>query len=99
MFHIIDIPKATVGFMEAQLRQLNKISKIDAVFVDYLGLIKPEVNVRNRQGWEIASNISQELRELARTMCIVVVTAQQVTTEEPWSMLSTMIRALSISLK
>ena len=81
MFHIIDIPKATVGFMEAQIRQLNKINKIDAVFIDYLGLIKPEVASRNRAGWEIAAGISEELRELARSLNIVVVTAQQVTTE------------------
>ncbi len=81
MFHIIDVPKSTVGFIEAQLRQLNKIKKIDIVFIDYLGLIKPDVHIRNRQGWEIAATISEELRELARTMGIVVVTAQQVTTE------------------
>ena len=81
LFHIIDIPKSTVGFIEAQLRQISKIQKIDVVFIDYLALIKPEVHVRNRQGWEIAATISEELRELARSMEIVVVTAQQVTTE------------------
>lgn len=80
-FYVVDLPKATVGFIEAQLRQLQQTMPIDAVFIDYLGLLKPEVNVRNRHGWEIAANISQDLRDLARTMNITVVTAHQVTTD------------------
>lgn len=78
-FHIIDTPKCTVGFIEAQIRQLQKNMKIDAIFVDYLGLIKPEVYLKGKQGWETLAGISNDLRELARTMKIMVCTAHQVT--------------------
>lgn len=80
-FHVVDTPKCTVGFIEAQLRQLQQNMKIDAVFIDYLGLLKPEVQVANKQGWEIYASISNDLRELARSMKMVVVTAHQVTTD------------------
>jgi replicative DNA helicase len=80
-FHIVDISKCSVGFIEAQLRQLQQNMKIDMVVVDYLGLLKPEGYVTNKQGWEVYAAISNDLRELARTMKIVVVSAHQLTTD------------------
>jgi replicative DNA helicase len=80
-FYIVDVPKCSVGFIEAQLRQLQQNMKIDIVFVDYLGLLKPEAHIKNRQGWEVLASISNDLRELARTMKTVVVSAHQITTE------------------
>jgi len=80
-FHIVDISKCSVGFIEAQLRQLQQNMKIDMVVVDYLGLLKPEGYVTNKQGWEVYASISNDLRELARNMKIVVVSAHQLTTE------------------
>jgi len=76
--HIIDVPKCTVGLIEAQLRQLQQNMHIDIVFIDYLSLLKPEAHVKSRAGWEIASEISNNLRELARTLKIPVVSAMQV---------------------
>lgn len=76
--HIIDVPKCTVGLIEAQLRQLQQNLKIDIVFIDYLSLLKPEAHVKSRSGWEIASEISNNLRELARTLKIPVASAMQV---------------------
>ena len=80
-FHIVDISKCSVGFIEAQLRQLQQNMKIDMVVVDYLGLLKPEGYVTNKQGWEVYASISNDLRELARNMKIVVVSAHQLTTD------------------
>jgi replicative DNA helicase len=79
--HIVDTPKCTVGFIEAQIRQLQNNMKIDMVVIDYLGLLKPESHITNRQGWEIFAAISNDLRELARTMKLVVLTAHQLTTD------------------
>jgi replicative DNA helicase len=80
-FHIVDISKCSVGFIEAQLRQLQQNIKIDVVVVDYLGLLKPEGYVTNKQGWEVYASISNDLRELARNMKLVVVSAHQLTTD------------------
>lgn len=80
-FHIVDISKCSVGFIEAQLRQLQQNIKIDMVVVDYLGLLKPEGYVTNKQGWEVYASISNDLRELARNMKLVVVSAHQLTTD------------------
>ena len=75
---IIDVPKCTVGLIEAQLRQLQQNLKIDVVFIDYLSLLKPEAHIKSRSGWEVASEISNNLRELARTLKIPVASAMQV---------------------
>ena len=80
-FYVVDVPKCTVGLIEAQLRQLQQSIPIDIVFVDYLGLLKPESHVKGTQGWEKAAAISNDLRDLARTMKIPVIAAHQVTTE------------------
>ena len=80
-FHIVDISKCSVGFIEAQLRQLQQNIKIDMVVVDYLGLLKPEGYVTNKQGWEVYASISNDLREMARNMKLVVVSAHQLTTD------------------
>lgn len=79
--YIHDVPKCTVGLIEAQLRQINQNTPIDIVFVDYLGLLKPEVHVKSNADWAVASAISNDLRDLARSMKLPVVTAHQVTTE------------------
>ena len=75
---VVDVPKCSVGLIEAQLRQLQQNMNIDIVFVDYMGLLKPESHVKSRNGWEIAKEISNDLRELARTLRIPVVSAIQV---------------------
>lgn len=80
-FYIIDVPKCTVGLIEAQLRQLQQNIKIDAVFIDYLQILKPETSVRNSQGWEKLAAVSNDLRELTRTLKVPVITAHQVTTD------------------
>jgi replicative DNA helicase len=54
---------------------------IDIVFIDYLALLKPEVNIRNSSGWEVVYAISNDLHDLARTMKLTVVSANQITTE------------------
>jgi hypothetical protein len=54
---------------------------IDIVFIDYLALLKPEVHIRNSSGWETVYAISNDLHDLARTMKLTVVSANQITTE------------------
>lgn len=76
-FYIVDRPGASVGFIEAQLRQLQKNMKIDAVYIDYFGCVRPEVRISNKQGWEVLAAISNDLRDLARSMKIVVCSAHQ----------------------
>lgn len=77
VFHIIDTPVCTVGFIEAQLRQLKQNMKVDIVFVDYLGRLTPETRTASSPIWERASAISNDLAEMARTLKIVVVSALQ----------------------
>jgi replicative DNA helicase len=80
-FYVMDVPRCTVGLIEAQLRQLSQTMPIDIVFIDYLALLKPEVHIRNSSGLETVYAISNDLHDLARTMKITVVSANQITTE------------------
>lgn len=80
-FFIIDVPKCTIGLIEAQLRQLQQNMRIDVIFIDYLGLLKPEAYSQGKSGWEQVSEISNDMRELARTMKIPVISAAQVNAE------------------
>jgi len=80
-FYIIDVSQSTVGLIEAQLRQLQQNMQIDAVFIDQLQYLKPEVSMRNSQGWERLAAVSNDLRELTRTLKVPVIVAHQVTTD------------------
>ncbi len=80
-FYIIDVPKCNVGLIEAQLRQLQQNMRIDIVFIDYLGMLKPEAYSKGKNGWEQMSEISEDVRGLARTLKIPVISAAQVNAE------------------
>jgi len=80
-FYILDVPACSAGFIEAQLRQLQQNMKIDAVFIDYLGLLKPEAHISYKQTWERLAAISNDLKELARSLQVVVVSAHQIDSE------------------
>ena len=78
-FKIFDLPKCTAGTLEAHIRQYQQKVPVDIVFVDYMAFLKPEAYARGNKSWEIAAEISNNLRELARTLNVAVVTAHQVT--------------------
>lgn len=76
---IIDIPEnCSVGIIKNKLKRLSKNFKIDLVVIDYLGLIRDQ---RYKSRYEEATNIAQGLKELARSLNVPIVTANQVTTE------------------
>lgn len=76
-FYILDMPRGTtMGEIEAKYDNILGIFKPDAVFVDYLQLMKPTLG-QNGTDWLDVGKVSEELHEFCRKKNIPVVTAAQ----------------------
>lgn len=76
-FTIVDIPRmASANDIEAILNDLKQDQPIDAVFVDYLGIMIPNSS-QEEQDWMKQGIISYELREIARAHHIPMFSAVQ----------------------
>lgn len=76
-FYILDMPRGTtMGEVEAKYENILGIFKPDAVFVDYLQLMKPTVGMVGSD-WLDVGKVSEELHEFCRKKNIPVVTAAQ----------------------
>jgi replicative DNA helicase len=76
-FYILDMPRGTtMGEIEAKYENLLGVFKPDAVFVDYLQLMKPTVG-QIGSDWLDVGKVSEELHEFCRKKNIPVVTAAQ----------------------
>jgi replicative DNA helicase len=76
-FTIVDIPRmASANDMEAIINDLKQEHPIDAVFVDYLGIMTPN-ETKEEQDWLKQGIISYELREIARAHHVPMFSAVQ----------------------
>jgi len=76
-FYIMDMPRGTtMGEVEAKYETLLGVFKPDAIFVDYLQLMKPTIGAAG-QDWLDVGKVSEELHEFCRKKDIPVVTAAQ----------------------
>jgi replicative DNA helicase len=77
IFYILDMPRGTtMGEVEAKYETILGIFKPDAVFVDYLQLMKPTIGATGTD-WLDVGKVSEELHEFCRKKNIPVVTAAQ----------------------
>jgi replicative DNA helicase len=76
-FYILDMPRGTtMGEIEAKYENILGIFKPDAVFIDYLQLMKPTLG-QSGTDWLDVGKVSEELHEFCRKKDIPVVTAAQ----------------------
>jgi replicative DNA helicase len=76
-FYILDMPRGTtMGEIEAKYETLMGVFRPDAIFVDYLQLMKPTIGVAGSD-WLDVGKVSEELHEFCRKKDIPVVTAAQ----------------------
>jgi replicative DNA helicase len=76
-FYILDMPRGTtMGEIESKYEAIMGEFKPDAIFVDYLQLMKPTVKTSGTD-WLDVGKVSEELHEFCRKKNIPVVTAAQ----------------------
>ncbi len=76
-FIIVDIPRmACANDIEAIINDYKQEQSIDAVFVDYLGIMTPNES-KEEQDWLKQGTISYELREIARAHNVPMFSAVQ----------------------
>tara|TARA_B100000700_G_scaffold328803_1_gene447890 strand:- start:1033 stop:2400 length:1368 start_codon:yes stop_codon:yes gene_type:complete len=76
-FYVLDMPRGTtMGEIEAKYENILGIFKPDAIFVDYLQLMKPTIG-QSGTDWLDVGKVSEELHEFCRKKNIPVVTAAQ----------------------
>ena len=76
-FYILDMPRGTtMGEIEAKYESILGVFKPDAIFVDYLQLMKPSLG-QGGTAWLDVGKVSEELHEFCRKKNLPVVTAAQ----------------------
>ena len=78
-FEVIDAPHITVPTIASELDILIEKHKPDVLIVDYLGIVKPTVN--GLQDNLAQASVVEELRQLARTRKIPILSAVQLNRE------------------
>ena len=79
---IVDVPQeCTPKLIEAKLRALLKTQPIDIIFLDYLLLMSPSTQASKMSREEKITQISLELKQMARSLNIPIITATQVTSD------------------
>ena len=77
---IDDIPeRCTPKMIEARIRTLMRKEKVDIVILDYLLLMEPSLPGPKRSREENLTQIALELKQMARSLGIPVITASQIT--------------------
>jgi replicative DNA helicase len=76
-FYILDMPRGTtMGEIESKYETILGVFKPDAIFIDYLQLMKPTLGQTNTD-WLDVGKVSEELHEFCRKKDLPVVTAAQ----------------------
>ena len=76
-FYILDMPRGTtMSEIDAKYENIISVFKPDAVFVDYLQLMKPSLEGTGSD-WLDVGRVSEELHEFCRKKNIPVITAAQ----------------------
>jgi len=78
-FTIIDAPHVTVDTISAELSAIHEKYKPDLLAIDYLGIVT--ANDRRLKDHEAQAAVVQEVRQLARTLHIPVISAVQLNRE------------------
>lgn len=73
--HIYDYPNARLLDVKLKARNMHRREKIEVLFIDYLGLIRTDLDIPR---WEEVGHITAELKALARELNIPVVVCAQV---------------------
>jgi replicative DNA helicase len=77
IFYILDMPRgSTMGEIEAKYESILGVFKPDAVFIDYLQLMKPTVGSTGTD-WLDVGKVSEEMHEFCRKKDVPVITAAQ----------------------
>jgi len=80
-FAILDSPdRITVSVLKREIELRSMVFQPDVVFVDYIGIVKPELRYKDRQDIELGE-ISKELRFLGKKYGFAVVSACQLNRE------------------
>ena len=79
IFYIVDNPTCTADSIAAKYEEISAKHKIDLIIIDYLGIMRPKKSTG--QKWEELGNIALDVRHIARTFKIPVLTAMQVKSE------------------
>lgn len=79
IFYIVDNPTCNADSIAAKYEEISVKHKIDLIIIDYLGIMRPKKSTG--QKWEELGNIALDVRHLARTFKIPVLTAMQVKSE------------------
>lgn len=79
MMYIMDTPAISTAGIHAKIQELKSKGKLDLVVVDYLALISPVETAK--EDWKNIGNIALELRRIARTEGIPILTAHQTNAE------------------
>ncbi len=76
-FYILDMPRGTtMGEIEAKYETILGVFRPDAIFIDYLQLMKPTIGASGTD-WLDVGKVSEELHEFCRKKDLPVVTAAQ----------------------
>ncbi|MEQ1678619.1 MAG: DnaB-like helicase C-terminal domain-containing protein, partial [Chitinophagaceae bacterium] len=79
---IVDVPEScTPKIVEAKIRSMMKTQKIDLVILDYLLLMSPSMPSSKMNREERVTQIALELKQIARSLNIPIITASQVTAD------------------
>jgi len=81
-FYIVDIPNMKLADLRRQARKLVAQQRVEIIFIDYLGLIADENNIKKR--FEQISDISRSLKSLARELHIPIVVLCQLNRDAQW---------------
>lgn len=79
IFYIVDNPTCNADSIVAKYEEISVKHKIDLIIIDYLGIMRPKKSTG--QKWEELGNIALDVRHIARTFKIPVLTAMQVKSE------------------
>jgi replicative DNA helicase len=76
-FYILDLPRgSTIADIESKYETILGLFQPDAVFVDYLQLMKPSIGATGTD-WIDVGRVSEELHEFCRKQDVAVITAAQ----------------------
>jgi replicative DNA helicase len=77
VFYILDLPRgSSMGEIEAKFESIMGIFRPDAIFIDYLQLMKPILGTAGSD-WLDVGKVSEEMHEFCRKKDIPVITAAQ----------------------
>lgn len=77
---MIDVPEnCTPKMVEARVRSLLRTRNVDVIILDYLLLMSPSVASQKMSREERVTQVALELKQLARSLNIPIITATQVT--------------------